>query len=191
MPETIFDELKRYVRFCEADERALRALHAGAAPRFPAIADAFYERILGHEGARAALVGGESRVGQLKVTMVGWLDSLLRGPWDEAYWAHRTNIGRVHVRIGLPQHYMFGAMNVIRVELAAIAYERFHPEPAQLQVVRDALGKTSSRSKPGSSGSPPSVSSWARSATTSGTRSASSRPRCSSCAGGSGRTSGS
>jgi signal transduction histidine kinase len=141
MPETIFDELKRYVRFCEADERALRALHAAATPRFEAIADAFYERILGHEGARAALVGGESRVGQLKVTMVGWLDTLLRGPWDEAYWAHRTNIGRVHVRIGLPQHYMFGAMNVIRVELAAIAYERFHPQPPELQRVRDALGK--------------------------------------------------
>jgi signal transduction histidine kinase len=80
-------------------------------------------------------------VGHLKVTLVAWLDTLLSGPWDEAYWSARQRIGRVHVRIGLPQHYMFGAMNVVRVELARIAYERFHPDPLELQRVRNALGK--------------------------------------------------
>jgi signal transduction histidine kinase len=141
MPETIFEELKRYVRFSAEDERALRALHAAAAPRFEAVAETFYERILTHEEARAALVGGESRVGHLKVTLRAWLDTLLSGPWDGAYWQHRNAIGRVHVRIGLPQHYMFGAMNVIRTELASIAYARFHPDPAELERVRNALGK--------------------------------------------------
>jgi len=139
--ETVFQELKRYVRFLEDDERALRALHAAAVPRFEAIADVFYERILTHEEARQALVGGESRVGHLKVTLKAWLDTLLSGPWDEAYWSRRYAIGRVHVRIGLPQHYMFGAMNVIRGELARIAYERFHGDPSELEAVRNALGK--------------------------------------------------
>src|SRR5512143_311904 len=114
MPETVFQELKRYVRFADEDERALLVLHAAAAPDFERIADAFYERILSHEEARKVLVGGESRVGHLKVTLRAWLDTLLSGPWDEAYWDRRYAIGRVHVRIGLPQHYMFGAMNVIR-----------------------------------------------------------------------------
>ncbi len=141
MAETVFEELKRYVRFGEADERALRSLHAVAAPHFEAIAGVFYERILSHEEARTALVGGESRVGQLKLTLRAWLDTLLSGPWNEAYWDHRYRIGRVHVRIGLPQHYMFGAMNVIRVELATIAYELFRRDPLELQAVRTALGK--------------------------------------------------
>ncbi len=141
MPETVFQELKRYVRFGEEDERALRALHAAAAPRFGDVAETFYDRILTHDEARAALVGGESRVGHLKITLLAWLDSLLAGPWDETYWQSRYAIGRVHVRIGLPQHYMFGAMNVVRTELARIAYERFHPDPAELERVRDALGK--------------------------------------------------
>ncbi|HSD21183.1 MAG TPA: protoglobin domain-containing protein [Anaeromyxobacter sp.] len=141
MPESVFEELKRYIRFGDEDERALRSLHAAAAPRFEAVADVFYERILTHEEARAALVGGESRVGHLKVTLVAWLDTLLAGPWDEGYWQHRYAIGRVHVRIGLPQHYMFGAMNVVRGELATIAYERFHEAPPELQAVRNALGK--------------------------------------------------
>ncbi|HEY6098212.1 MAG TPA: protoglobin domain-containing protein [Anaeromyxobacter sp.] len=141
MPETVFEELKRYVRFGEGDERALRALHAFAEPRFESVADAFYERILSHEEARKALVGGESRVGQLKITLRRWMETLLSGPWDEAYWEQRYKIGRVHVRIGLPQHYMFGAMNVLRVELSALAYEAFHPRPEELQAVRNALGK--------------------------------------------------
>ncbi len=141
MPETVFEELKRYVRFGDVDERALRALHAAAAPRFEAIAEVFYERILTHEEARKVLVGGESRVGHLKVTLVAWMSTLLTGPWDEAYWQHRYAIGRVHVRIGLPQHYMFGAMNVIRAELGRLAWQRFHPEPDELERVRTALGK--------------------------------------------------
>jgi signal transduction histidine kinase len=141
MIETVFQELKRYVRFGEEDERALRALHDAAAPRLEAIAGVFYDRILSHEEARKALVGGESSVGHLKVTLVAWMDTLLSGPWDEAYWQRRYAIGRVHVRIGLPQHYMFGAMNVVRGELARIAWERFHPEPDELERVRTALGK--------------------------------------------------
>jgi signal transduction histidine kinase len=141
MAETVFEELKRYVRFGEVDERALRSLHAAAAPRFEAIATVFYDRILSHEEARKALVGGESRVGQLKITLKDWMDTLLRGPWDEAYWERRYAIGRVHVRIGLPQHYMFGAMNVIRAELARIAWATFHQDPDALEAARTALGK--------------------------------------------------
>jgi signal transduction histidine kinase len=141
MPETVLAELKRYVDFGEADERALRALHAIASPSFPAIAAVFYDRILSHEEARKALVGGESQVGHLKVTLIAWMETLLTGPWDERYWEQRYRIGRKHVRIGLPQHYMFGAMNVIRSELARIAWARFHASDDELEAVRTALGK--------------------------------------------------
>jgi signal transduction histidine kinase len=141
MPETVFQELQRYVGFGGRDEAALRALHAAAAPRLGEIATVFYDRILSHEQASKVLQGGESQVGQLKITLIAWMDRLLSGPWDEAYWQVRYRIGRRHVQIGLPQHYMFGAMNVIRRELARIAYERFHPEPSELEAVRDALGK--------------------------------------------------
>jgi signal transduction histidine kinase len=141
MVETVFEELKRYVRFDEVDERALRGLHPAAAPQLERIADVFYDRILGHDEARKALVGGESQVGHLRVTLVSWMDTLLTGPWDEAYWAHRYRIGRVHVRIGLPQQYMFGAMNVLRTELMRVSWERFHAEPEALERVRDALSK--------------------------------------------------
>ncbi|MEW5740323.1 MAG: HAMP domain-containing sensor histidine kinase [Myxococcota bacterium] len=113
----LFEELKRYVGFTDADGRRLRALKAPLEPHFPAIAEAFYARILEHEHARAALGRGEKHVGQLKVTLVKWMSELFDGPWDEAYVNRRARIGRVHVQIALPQHYMISAMNVVRLQL--------------------------------------------------------------------------
>jgi signal transduction histidine kinase len=140
MAESVFEELKRYVDWGPGDERALRDLHAVAAPSFGAIAGTFYDRILGHDGARRAL-GGESRVGQLKLTLGFWLDQLLKGPWDEEYFLARCGIGRVHVRIDLPQHYMFGAMNVIRRELNQIIDRHYLDRPEALAAARRATGK--------------------------------------------------
>ena len=141
MAEPVLEELKLYVEFGAADEAALRALHPVAEPHFDRVATLFYDRILAYAGARSALQGGEPQVGHLKVTLVAWLDRLLRGPWDDAYWESRYRIGRVHVRIGLPQHYMFGGMNVLRTELARIAYQHFHTDAERLHAVRTALGK--------------------------------------------------
>jgi len=141
VPESLFEELKRYVDFGPGDEAALRALHAHAAPRFGAIADAFYRRILEHQEARVALEGGEAQVGRLKITLVGWMDKLLTGPWDEEYYQLRSRIGRMHVRIELPQHYMFGAMNLLRRELNQVVDDAWLSDPPRLRAARMALGR--------------------------------------------------
>lgn len=135
----LFQELQRYVGFGEADERALKALHPKLSDSFPAVSEAFYERVLQHADARAALTRGEKHVGQLKGTLVKWMNELFTGPWDQAYVERRARIGRVHVQIALPQHYMVSAMNVVRVELreriAGVVDER----SAEGRAARDAL----------------------------------------------------
>ncbi|HEX8825015.1 MAG TPA: protoglobin domain-containing protein [Archangium sp.] len=140
MAETLFEELKRYVDFGPADEQALRSLHELSQAHFSEIAHVFYTRILEHEGARKALAG-ESQVGHLKVTLRGWMEQLLKGPWDESYYQLRCRIGRMHVRIALPQHYMFGAMNHLRQEFNRIIDEHYLTQPEALRVTRVALGK--------------------------------------------------
>ncbi len=141
MAESLAEELKRYVAFGPADETALRELLDAARPRLPAIAEIFYERILAHSEARRALTGGESRVGHLKVTLVRWMTEALGGPWDEAWWESHCRIGRVHVRIDLPQHYMFGAMNVIRERLHDVVEETWQADPERRRRVELALDK--------------------------------------------------
>jgi two-component system, NtrC family, sensor histidine kinase HydH len=141
MPETLFEELKRYVGWSAADEAALREFHPVAAPRFADVADVFYDTILSHEGARQSLSGGESQVGHLRITLQAWMDRLLSGPWDEAYYEARCRIGRYHVHIALPQHYMFGAMNVIRRELNQLVDREYLDDPARLDATRAAVSR--------------------------------------------------
>ena len=141
MAETLFEELKRYVGFGGADEQALRALHPLARPHFDRISEVFYQRILEHEAARKALVEGESMVGRLRHTLVVWMDKLLSGPWDQEYFELRSRIGRKHVDIALPQHYMFGAMNVLRQELNALVDAALLSNVERLRAARLAVGK--------------------------------------------------
>lgn len=135
----LFQELQRYVGFGEADERALRAVHPALTASFPAVSEAFYERVLAHPDARAALGRGEKQVGQLKVKLVTWLNELFLGPWDAAYVERRARIGRVHVQIALPQHYMVSAMNVVRVQLRELIAGVLDERSSQGRATRDAM----------------------------------------------------
>jgi PAS domain S-box-containing protein len=122
MAETLFDEMKRYVRWSEADCAALRPLGEAGRGQFRRIAEEFYERIREHEDAHAVFVD-EAQIERLRVTLVKWMERLCSGPHDEAYFQERAKIGRMHVKIGLPQRYMFTAMALIRVALEQIADE--------------------------------------------------------------------
>lgn len=115
----LFVELQRYVGFTDEDGRILRALHPLVSSSFTALSEAFYERALEHADARATLNRGEKHVGQLKGTLVKWMHELFLGPWDERYVERRERIGRVHVQIALPQHFMVTAMNLVRHEFRA------------------------------------------------------------------------
>lgn len=141
MAESLFEELKRYVLFDSSDEEALKKLHPIAEPYFVEVSSIFYQRIFEHEEAHLALVGGESQVGRLKTTLVSWMGKLLTGPWDEEYFQVRCRIGRVHVRIALPQHYMFGAMNVIRQEFKGIIKRHYQDDPEAANAAHRALDK--------------------------------------------------
>jgi two-component system sensor histidine kinase HydH len=139
--ETLLEELKRYVSFGATDEDALRKLHPIARPEFERISEVFYARILEHPDAKKALFEGESMVGRLRHSLVLWTDKLLTGPWDEDYYQLRARIGRKHVDVALPQHYMFGAMNVLRQELNLLVDKAFFADVPELIRIRLALGK--------------------------------------------------
>jgi signal transduction histidine kinase len=114
---TFFENLKLYVGFDDHSSALLRELLPVASPAFRAIVDDFYAAIEAHPGARSAITGGQPQIDRLKQTLLVWLEGLLAGPHDEAYYERRARIGRVHVRIALPQQYMFTAMDRIRVRM--------------------------------------------------------------------------
>ncbi len=127
--------MKRYARFGHEDAKLVAAMRPYCAPHFTRIAEEFYDRIREHEDAHAVFTG-EEQIMRLQRSLVRWLERLLSGVYDESYFGETVQIGRVHVKVGLPQHYMFTAMTLIRRELDAlvVANARAAAEPT-----RDAL----------------------------------------------------
>jgi len=118
---TFFESLKIYVGFTDASGARLKAFAPTARPEIGPIIDDFYRAIEEHPEAHAVIKGGEAQIARLKNTLTRWLEELLDGPHDEAYCERRSRIGRMHVQVGLPQQFMFTAMNRIRVRLLDVA----------------------------------------------------------------------
>jgi len=133
---TFLTNLKQYVGFDDDSSALLRQLHPLVAPDFAWIVDDFYAAIEAHPGARAAITGGEAQIARLKKTLIHWLETLLLGPHDDAYYEMRARIGRVHVRINLPQGYMFAAMNRIRGHLVDVLHEKVPDRPRALRIAK-------------------------------------------------------
>lgn len=136
---SFFNGLKRYVGFGPDDSAALLALEPHAAEHLVEFAERFYHQIDAHPDARSVL-SGPDQVERLKKTLVEWMRSGLVGPHDETYYQRRANIGRVHVRIELPQQYMFTAMNLIRRDFHHLVNEVIEAADSA-QATHDALDK--------------------------------------------------
>ena len=76
---TFFAEVVDYVGFTPADGQRLAAFLPRAEPHFVGIAEHFYERILAHDQAHAAITGGPEQIERLKASDA---DRLLKGPRD-------------------------------------------------------------------------------------------------------------
>lgn len=140
MSATFFGSLKRYVGFTDETSATLVRLHPIAKPHFAAIVADFYAAIEAHPDARRAITGGAEQIGRLRQTLMQWLDLLLLGPHDQAYYEVRARIGRVHVRIELPQGFMFTAMNRIRTRLMEVVHAHVSDD-AEADAMRIALNQ--------------------------------------------------
>lgn len=135
-----FNNIKRYVGFSELDASALRELAEPAEPYLEGFSDHFYERIADHPDALKVLESPE-QLSRLKRKLVEWMQSGLLGPHDQAFYQRRSRIGRVHVRIALPQQYMFTAMNVLRLDFRHLINQLFAADPERLRAMSDAIDK--------------------------------------------------
>lgn len=131
---TFLDELLTYVGWTEEDHARLVALHPRLAPQFAAIANRFYEAVLASPSA-AVVLSGPSQIERLHRSLIDWMSTGLLGPYDERFYEARSRIGRRHVGIGLGSHFMFTAMNVVRLAYQDHVMELYPPSEA-LRVMR-------------------------------------------------------
>ncbi len=108
--------LRGFVGFDAESAQVLQRLAPTLRPHFSRIVQEFYDAVLGDPVAKAVL-RDDAQIERLRVSLYEWLERLVTGPYDEAYFEKRARIGRMHVKVGLEQRYMLGAMNLIRVGL--------------------------------------------------------------------------
>ena len=114
MLELPLSEMRRTIGLDDADAANVRELAAVITPNIPEVVEEFYTRLLDSPGARAILTGGDDQMARLRATLTAWLEELFIAEFDQSYYDRRRNSGSTHVRIGLPQHYMFTGMELLR-----------------------------------------------------------------------------
>lgn len=110
----MMQELFDYVGWSADDAALLARLGPVLRPAFKSIVDDFYVAIEENESARAVFRGGKPQIERQKHRLAEWLEGIVGGVYDEAYFERRARIGRVHVQIELDQRFMFSSMNIIR-----------------------------------------------------------------------------
>lgn len=135
-----FQSLARYLGFDEKDLSTLRTVLPRVEPHLDGVVDEFYRVILEHPVTREIL-RDPAQVSRLKLTLRQWLQEIFSAPRDAEYLARRNRVGTVHVRIGLPQAYVFGAMGLIRMRLER-TFDLELPDAPLRHAAREALGKS-------------------------------------------------
>lgn len=135
----VFEALGAYLEFTPEDARRLAAFAPRARRHFDRVVAHFYEKVNACPDAAAVITGGEAQVARLRQTMVEWLESGLSGPHDEGFHQRRRRTGDVHVRIGLPQHLIVAAMNVMRIDLCRAVEEEYPQHGAERSALFESL----------------------------------------------------
>lgn len=137
---SLLDSIKSYIGFDDGDTEALRSLLPLAEPHLPAFAERFYQRITDHPEAHQVFED-PAQIARLKQTLEDWMRTGLGGPHDDEYYLRRARIGRRHVLIGLPQRFMFTAMNLIRRDFHHLTSQHFAADTAARVRTDDALDR--------------------------------------------------
>lgn len=108
-----YSSLKKHYQFSEEEEEILKTLQ----PRVEAMADEFidkfYDYIWGF-GKTAQFLKNKDIIENHRTKVRIWFINLFCGKYDMLYFTNLYRIGEVHVRIGLPTHYVNAAFTFVR-----------------------------------------------------------------------------
>ncbi|NJP04474.1 MAG: Globin-coupled histidine kinase [Chloroflexaceae bacterium] len=134
--EAILTELVTMMEISSAECALLGQLKGQAEVLAPEMTKAFYGRLFQHTNTAEYLEG--ISMDRLNSMLATWFIELFNGVYDEDYARRRINIGRIHVRIGLPLRYPLAMMDVIMVFGEQVAHQSDQPDVA-MTAFRKAL----------------------------------------------------
>jgi signal transduction histidine kinase len=131
---------KAFLLLTEEDEQRLKLLQPLMDRYVDDLVEAFYRHLLGF-GETRKLLTDELITTRLKDAQKTYLQSLVRGPHDDAYRESRVKIGQVHDRIGLTPQWYLGAYSLYLTMLQPLVLHEFRHRPTDADAVLSALTK--------------------------------------------------
>jgi uncharacterized membrane protein (DUF373 family) len=132
-------EIKNHYFFTDEEAEMLRELQPLAEANRERMSAEFYDYLLGIPETAEFLKDDLLR-NRLKKTHEDWFVSLFSGNYDNQYLHILQRTGHVHVRVGLPAHFVNAAMYVVRRFIVEMLQENF-PLAEQRRKLRKAADK--------------------------------------------------
>lgn len=131
----LHSDLKEDYKFTAEDEMLLLALQ----PRMEELSDKFisefYDYIWGF-GKTAQFLKNQNIISQHRIKIKDWFINLFCGKYDIHYFTKLYKIGEIHVKIGLPTHYVNSAFTFVRTFILENSEENFKNKNQHLDEVR-------------------------------------------------------
>lgn len=132
-----YSSLKTHYRLSKEDEALLLQMK----PHMEACADEFLEGFydfIWNFGKTADFLKNEEVITRHREKIRQWYLNLFGGTYDIHYFLKLYKIGEIHVKLGLPTHYVNAAFNYVRIFVVKCIHRHYH-EDQQLAARLDAF----------------------------------------------------
>lgn len=130
-----YNTLKTHYKFTEEEAQILHDLQ----PRMEKLADRFidefYDYIWGF-GKTAQFLKNKDIIAHHRKKIKEWFVNLFCGNYDMSYFTYIYRIGEVHVRIGLPTHYVNAAFTFVRTFVLQSIEENFENKEHHIKEIK-------------------------------------------------------
>jgi len=130
-----YSSLKSHYKFTDEEAKILLDLQ----PRMEGLADKFIDEFYDYIwrfGTTSKYLKDKEIIAHHRGEIKEWFIRLFCGKYDMSYFTHLYKIGEVHVRIGLPTHYVNSAFTFVRTFIIESVEENFVNKGQHLKEIR-------------------------------------------------------
>ncbi|MDF1877605.1 phosphate-starvation-inducible PsiE family protein [Sulfurimonas sp. SAG-AH-194-L11] len=134
-----YQSLKEDYKFTQEDAETLKELQPFMKDLADDFIDEFYDYIWGF-GKTATFLKNKKIIEYHRTKIREWYINLFNGKYDLPYFLYLYKIGEVHVKIGLPTHYVNSAFSFVRTFVFKSIEEKYEDKENHIKEIK-AVGK--------------------------------------------------
>jgi uncharacterized membrane protein (DUF373 family) len=130
-----YSDLKTHYKFTEEEAQLLKDLQPRMADLADNFIDDFYDHIWGF-GKTAQFLKNKEIIAHHRKKLQEWFVNLFCGKYDISYFMYLYKIGEIHVKIGLPTHYVNSAFNFVRTFILQNIEDNFENKEQHIKEIK-------------------------------------------------------